>query len=88
MTALSWCVALWLAMPGVVVTWLVTGFRTSPVGEGAICMAIRLDDDSISMEVHGCVAAITRLRHHAAADGHGARIVGDRLVSTLRQELR
>jgi hypothetical protein len=25
-------------------------------------MAIRLDDDSISMEVHGCVAAITRLR--------------------------
>ena len=51
-------------------------------------MAIRLDDDSRSMEVHSCVAAIKRLRYHAAACGHGARIVGDRLVSTLREELR
>ena len=51
-------------------------------------MAIRIDDDFISMEVHGCVAAIARLRWYAAADGHGVRIVGDRLVSTLRQELR
>jgi hypothetical protein len=30
----------------------------------------------------------TRLRRHAAADGHGARIAGDRLVIPLRQELR
>jgi len=75
-------------MPGVVVTWLVTGFPDLSLGRGAICMAIRLDDDSRSMEVHSCVAAITRVRYHAAAGGHGARIVGDRLVSTLREELR
>jgi hypothetical protein len=40
------------------------------------------------MEVHGCVAAIARLRRHTAADRHGAPIAGDRLASTLRQELR
>ncbi len=51
-------------------------------------MAIRLDDESIPMEVHGCVAAIARLRRYAAADGHGARIASGRLVGMLRQELR
>ena len=51
-------------------------------------MAIRLDDESISMEVHGCVAATARLRRYAAANGHGAGIVSGRLVGTLRQELR
>jgi hypothetical protein len=30
----------------------------------------------------------TRQRHHAAADGHGAQIAGDWLVSPLRQQLR
>ena len=56
--------------------------------KGPIRKAIRLDDDPISMEVHGCVAAIVRLHLHAAVDGHGARIVGDRLASMLRQEPR
>ena len=51
-------------------------------------MAIRLDDESIPMEVHGCVTEIARLRRYAAADGHGARIASGRLVGTLRQELR
>ena len=58
------------------------------LGRRAICMAIRLDDESIPMEVHGCVAAIARLRWYAAADGHGARIASGRLVGILRQELR
>ncbi len=76
-------------------------------------MAIHIDDDFVSMKVHGSVAAIVRLRRHGATDGHRARVVsclpgwnpvimaltiagllsaghevGDRLVDTLRQELR
>jgi hypothetical protein len=50
-------------------------------------MAIRLDDDSISIEVHGCVATIARLRRYAAG-GPGVRIVGDGLASTLQPEPR
>jgi hypothetical protein len=57
-------------------------------GKGAIRKAIRLDDDPTSIEVHDCAAAIARLHRHAATGGHGAPIVGDRLASTLRHELR
>ena len=38
-------------------------------------MAIHIDDDFVSMEVHGSVAAIVRLRPHGATDGHRAQIV-------------
>jgi hypothetical protein len=57
-------------------------------GKGAIGKAIPLDDDPTSVEVHERVAAIARLCRRATADGHGAPIIGDRLASTLRQELR
>jgi hypothetical protein len=38
-------------------------------------MAIRIDDDFMSLEVYGRVVVIARFSRHASADGHGARIV-------------
>jgi hypothetical protein len=74
MTVLLWRVALWLAMPGAVVTWLVTGFPEFSSGKGAVRIACRFDDDFISVEVLGSVA-IARFSRHAAAYGHSAWIV-------------
>jgi hypothetical protein len=43
MAMLSWRVAFWLAMPGVVVAWLVTGFPD--LSQRGVLMAIHIDDD-------------------------------------------
>jgi hypothetical protein len=75
LTALSRRVAFWLAMPGVVVAWLVTGFPDlSSPGKGGVRMAIDVGDDFMFLAVRGSVVAIARFTRHAA-DGHGAWIV-------------
>jgi hypothetical protein len=38
-------------------------------------MAIRINDDLMSLEIGGRVIATARFSQHAAADGHGAWIV-------------
>jgi hypothetical protein len=41
-------------------------------------MSLRIDDDTMSLEVGGEVVAAARFSQHAAAEGRGAWIVSDR----------
>jgi hypothetical protein len=38
-------------------------------------MSTKIDNDSMSLEIDGCVIATAEFREHAAVDGHGAWIV-------------
>ena len=38
-------------------------------------MSTKINDDSMALEIDGCVIATAEFREHAAADGHGAWIV-------------
>jgi hypothetical protein len=46
-------------------------------------MSLRIDNESMSLEVNGRVIATARFAPHAAADGHGAWIVSDRSARLL-----
>jgi len=66
-----------LMVAEVVVTGLVTGFP-GLLYVGGHQMSLRIDDDSMSLEVGGKVVATAQFAQHAAADDRGAWIVSDR----------
>src|SRR5262249_16483042 len=66
----------WLgpAESGGVGSWFGTGLPDLLV-KGGPTMAIRITDDTMTLEIDHCVVATARFSEHAAADGNGAWIV-------------
>ena len=67
------------AAAGVVGTWLGTGLPDLSSREGATVMSLRIENNSMSLDVDGRIVATARFSEHAAANGQGAWIVSDRL---------
>jgi hypothetical protein len=73
----SGAVSLCLPLPGVVVTWLVTGFPDLP-SEGGVPHDNSYHDHFMSLQLDGRIIVTARFSQRVAADGHGAWIVSCR----------
>jgi hypothetical protein len=64
-----------LAAAGVVGTWFGTGLPDLSSREGSAAMSLRIENNSMSLELDGHVLAMARFSEYAAADGQGRWIV-------------